>query len=142
MYPRNAATPPKIALGAVVQISDGAVQTSGVSVVVAPEGGTESAGGGTVTYGGSSGIVHYAPTQAETNYTAFVVAAYKAGCIPVAVTVVTTACAVAGQVEVGELTQAALAQMATDDTGETDVATGSVAYLSRNPSLAHPIFGP
>lgn len=98
MYPRNAATPPKLAIGPVVQISDGAVQTGGVSVVVCPEGGTESAGGGTVTYGDSSGIVYYAPTQAETNYTAFAVAAYKAGCIPASVTVVTTACATAGHV--------------------------------------------
>jgi hypothetical protein len=90
MYPRNAATPPRIAIGAVVQISDGAVQSSGVSVVVRAEGGSESAGGGTVSYGGSSGIVYYAPTQAETNYTAFVAVAYKTGCIPVAANVITS----------------------------------------------------
>ena len=39
MYPRNATTPPRIAIGAVVQISDGAVQSTGVSVVVRAEGG-------------------------------------------------------------------------------------------------------
>lgn len=96
MYPRNAASPPRIAVGPVVQISDGAVQTSGVSVVVRPEGGSETAGGGTVSYGGSSGVVYYAPTQAETDYTAFVVTAYKSGCIPTSVTIVTTASSTAG----------------------------------------------
>ncbi len=89
MYPRNSASPPRIALGPVVQISDGAVQSSGVSVAVRPEGGSESAGGGTISYGGSSNVVYYAPTQAETNYTAFVVVAYKTGCIPVSQTIVT-----------------------------------------------------
>lgn len=99
MYPRNAASPPRLAIGAVVQISDGAVQTSGVSVKVRPEGGTASAGGGTVAY--EEGIVLYTPTQAETNYTAFVVIAYKAGCVPVSLAVVTTASATAGKVDVG-----------------------------------------
>jgi hypothetical protein len=75
MYPRNAASPPRIAVGAVVQISDGAVQASGVSVKVKPEGGTASAGGGTISY--EEGIVAYVPTQAETDYTAFQVIAYK-----------------------------------------------------------------
>lgn len=103
MYPRNAATPERIPVGAVVQISDGAVQTSGVSVVVRPQGGSETAGGGTVSYGASSGIVYYQPTQAETNYTSFVVAAYKTGCVPVAVGIVTTANATAGRVSVGDV---------------------------------------
>src|SRR5574343_557209 len=96
MYPRNAASPPRIAIGAVIQISDGAVQSSGVSVAIRAEGGSETAGGGTVSYGGSSNIVYYAPTQAETDYTAFVAVAYKTGCIPVAMTVITSASATAG----------------------------------------------
>lgn len=100
MYPRNAASPPRIAIGAVVQISDGAVQSAGVSVAVRAEGGAETAGGGTVSYGASSSIVYYAPTQAETNYTAFVVVAYKTGCIPVAQTIVTSASSTAGKVDV------------------------------------------
>lgn len=100
MYPRNAASPPRISVGPVVQISDGAVQTSGVSVVVQPEGGSESAGGGTVAYSAASGCVLYTPTQAETNYTAFIVTAYKTGCIPASVTVVTTAVSTAGKVDV------------------------------------------
>ena len=97
MYPRNASSPPRIAVGPVVQISDGAVQTSGCSVVVRAEGGSEKAGGGTVSYGASSGFVYYTPTQAETNYTAFAVVAYKSDCIPAGVTVVTTASSTAGQ---------------------------------------------
>ena len=85
-YPRNAATPPRIAVGAVVQVSDGAVQTSGVSIRVVPQGGSAAAGLGTTTY--EDGVVLYAPTQAETNYEAFCVIAYKTGCIPAATTVV------------------------------------------------------
>lgn len=94
MYPRNAASPERIAIGAVVQISDGAVQTSGVSIKVKPQGTTASAGGGTTSY--EEGIVEYLPTQAETNYTSFEVIAYKTGCIPVATTIVTTASATPG----------------------------------------------
>ena len=95
-YPRNAASPPRIEIGAVVQISDGAVQTSGVSVAVRVEGGAETAGGGTVSYGSLSGIVYYTPTQAETDYTAFVVVGYKTGCIPASKSIVTSASATAG----------------------------------------------
>lgn len=94
MYPRNAASPERVSIGAVVQISDGAVQTSGVSIKVKPQGTTASAGGGTTSY--EEGIVEYLPTQAETNYTSFEVIAYKTGCIPVSVTVVTTASATPG----------------------------------------------
>lgn len=94
MYPRNAASPERIAIGAVVQISDGAVQTAGVSVKVMPQGAVAAAGLGTIAY--EEGVVHYLPTQAETNYTSFMVIAYKAACIPVAQTIVTTASATAG----------------------------------------------
>jgi hypothetical protein len=105
MYPKNAASPPRIAIGAVVQISDGAVQSSGVSVAVCPEGGSETASGGTVSYGGSSNIVYYVPTQAETNYTAVVFTAYKTGCIPVSQTVVTTSSATPGTVSLANTAQ-------------------------------------
>ena len=101
MYPRNAASPPRISVGAVIQISDGAVQTAGVSVVVRPEGGVETAGAGTLSYGATSGVVYYAPTQAETDYTAFVVVAYKTGCIPAEKAVITSARSTAGEVQVG-----------------------------------------
>jgi len=96
MYPRNAASPPRISVGAVIQISDGAVQTAGVSIVVRPEGGAETAGAGTLSYGATSGVVYYTPTQAETDYTAFVVVAYKTGCIPAEKAVVTSASSTAG----------------------------------------------
>ena len=123
MYPRNNATPPRIAVGAVVLIADGAVQTSGVSVVVRPEGGAESAGAGTIAYSAASGVVYYTPTQAETNYTAFCVIAYKAACIPAQVTVVPSASDTPGRAELTSATQTtidqthALVQSLNDNTG-------------------------
>ena len=103
MYPRNAASPERIAVGAVVQISDGAVQTSGVAITVRGQGGAEGASGGTIVYG-ASGIVYYTPTQAETNFTSFVVIASKAGCLPVAQTIITTASITAGTVLLAPVT--------------------------------------
>ncbi len=94
MYPRNAASPERIAIGAVVLIADGTVQTSGVSIKVKPQGASASAGGGTTSY--EEGIVAYLPTQAETDYTSMQIIAYKTGCIPASVTVVTSASAVPG----------------------------------------------
>jgi len=102
MYPRNNATPPRLAIGQVVQISDGAVQSSGVTITVRVEGGSEATGGGTTAYG-ADGTVYYTPTQAETNYTAFVVIANKASCFSASITVVTTATAVSGTVDVGAI---------------------------------------
>lgn len=100
-YPRNNASPERIAVGAVVQISDGAVQSSGVSISVRGQGGASGAGAGTTAY--DNGIVQYTPTQAETDYTSFVVVAYKTGCIPASVTVVTSAASVPGKVDVGAI---------------------------------------
>jgi hypothetical protein len=99
MYPRNAASPQRISIGPVVQISDGAVQTAGVTVRVLPFGGSEADGVGTVAYS-TDGIVVYTPTQAETNYTSFVLIAKKTGCIPASVTVVTSESTVSGRVYV------------------------------------------
>lgn len=95
MYPRNAASPPRIAIGAVVQISDGAVQTSGCTVRVIEQGGAEGDGGGTTAYS-TDGIVLYTPTQAETDQIAFIVIAKKTGCIPVSQTIITSASDVTG----------------------------------------------
>jgi hypothetical protein len=95
MYPRNAASPERISIGPVVQISDGVVQTAGVTVRVLPAGGTEADGVGTVAYS-TDGVVLYTPTQGETNYTSFVLIAKKTGCIPADKTVVTSASATAG----------------------------------------------
>jgi len=100
MYPRNAASPERIDIGAVVQISDGAVQTSGCTVRIIPAGGAEGDGAGTTAYS-TDGVVLYTPTQAETNYTSFILIAKKAGCIPASKTVVTSANATAGKVTVG-----------------------------------------
>ena len=99
MYPRNATSPQRIAIGAVVQISDGAVQTSGVTVRILPFGGSEADGGGTTAYS-TDGVVVYTPTQAETNYTSFILIAKKTGCIPASVTVVTSESSVSGRVYV------------------------------------------
>ena len=99
MYPRNAASPERISIGPVVQISDGAVQSSGVTVRILPFGGTEADGVGTVAYS-TDGVVVYTPTQAETNYTSFVLIAKKTGCLPASVTVVTSESTVSGRVYV------------------------------------------
>jgi hypothetical protein len=95
VYPRNAASPERVDIGPVIQITDGAVQTSGVAVKVIPFGGTESTGGGTVEYS-ADGVVLYTPTQAETNYTSFILVASKTGCFPASKTVVTSASGTAG----------------------------------------------
>jgi hypothetical protein len=100
MYPRNAASPEPIGIGPVVQISDGAVQTAGVTVRIKPVGVAEADGGGTTAYS-TDGIVLYTPTQAETNYTSFVLIAKKTGCIPATVTIVTSESTVSGRVYAG-----------------------------------------
>ncbi len=127
MYPRNAASPERIAVGAVVQISDGAVQTSGVVITVRGQGGAEGTGGGTTVYG-ASGIVYYTPLQAETNFTSFVVIGSKTGCIPVAQTIVTTASATAGQVvpEDGAITAAKFAAASLNGKGDWNI--GKTGY--------------
>jgi hypothetical protein len=71
----------------------------------------EGDGGGTTAYS-TDGIVLYTPTQAETNYTSFVLIAKKTSCIPVALTVVTTASAVSGRVYVDDILTATLNKIA------------------------------
>lgn len=103
MYPKNAASPERIAVGAIYQISDGAIQTAGASVRVMAQGGAAGAGGGTLACDSTSGIWYYTPTQAETNYTSFMVMVYKASCTSACMTVVTTATSVPGTVDVGAI---------------------------------------
>jgi hypothetical protein len=91
------------------------VQASGVSVVVRPEGAAEAAGGGTIAYSAASGVVYYTPTQAETNYTAFCVIAYKTGCIPSQITVVTTASDTPGVAVLDSTATAALVDLIWDE---------------------------
>jgi hypothetical protein len=129
MYPRNAASPPRIAVGAVVQISDGAVQTSGVSIVVRPEGGAESAGGGTIAYSAASGVVYYTPTQAETNHTAFCVIAYKTACLPAQVTVVPSASDTAGVAELDSASVTAVQTGLATSTALTAIGNNVTAIL-------------
>ena len=132
MYPRNAASPERISIGAVVQISDGAVQTSGCTVRIIPSGGAEGDGGGTTAYS-TDGVVLYTPTQAETNYASFIVIAKKAGCFPSDKTIVTTACAVAGQVDVGAISGDSTAAdnlEAACDGGTYNVGGGAVVAAS------------
>ncbi len=95
MYPRNAASPEPIAIGQVVQISDGAIQTSGVTVRIKPVGVAEANGAGTTAYS-TDGVVLYTPTQAETDYTSFALIASKAGCFAASQTVITSASNSAG----------------------------------------------
>ena len=127
MYPRNAASPEPIAIGPVVQISDGAVQSSGVTVRIKPVGVSEADGGGTTAYS-TDGVVLYTPTQAETNYTSFVLIAKKTGCIPASVTVVTTASATAGYagVDWSKITAATTTVALTNTTISTSQVVASV----------------
>ena len=128
MYPRNAASPEPIAIGPVVQISDGAVQSSGVTVRIKPVGVAEADGGGTTAYS-TDGVVLYTPTQAETNYTSFVLIAKKTGCIPASVTVVTSASATAGYagVDWSKVTAATTTVALSGTTISTSQAVASVS---------------
>ena len=94
MYARNSASPERVAIGALVTIADGSVATSGATISVIPQGGSAGAGGGTTSY--ENGIVCYLPLQTETNYTSFIVVAYKTGCIPASTTIITSASATPG----------------------------------------------
>jgi hypothetical protein len=71
-----------------------------VSVTIIPFGGTETAAANSPAYS-SAGCVLYTPSQAETNYTSFVLIASKSGCWPASVTVITGANPTAGLVQVG-----------------------------------------
>jgi hypothetical protein len=142
VYPRNAASPEPIAIGPVVQITDGAVQSSGVTVRIKPVGVSEADGGGTTAYS-TDGVVLYTPTQAETNYTSFVLIAKKTGCIPASVTVVTTASATTGYagVDWSKVTAAtttvalsgttiSVSQVVASVTGAVGSVTGSVGSVT------------
>jgi hypothetical protein len=98
MYPRNNATPPIIDLGEIMLKSDGTQQTSGASARVKIGTGAWGASAGTLACDATSGIWTYAPTQAETDATFFIVAAYKTLCTSVSKTIITTASATAGRV--------------------------------------------
>jgi hypothetical protein len=98
MYPRNNASPERLAIGQVILIADGTVQSSSVVITVRGQGGSEGTGGGTTVYGGDN-TVYYTPTQAETNFTSFTIIASKASCISSSMTVITSAASTPGQVD-------------------------------------------
>jgi hypothetical protein len=129
MYPRNAASPERLAIGQVVLISDGTVQSTGVAVTVRGQGAAESASGGTIAYGADN-TVYYTPTQAETNYTSFVLIASKASCFSVSLNVVTTASATPGKVVLsGETHTSAVIPTVTTLTGHTAQTGDNFARL-------------
>lgn len=138
MYPRNAASPPRIAIGAVVQISDGAVQTTGCTVRVIEQGGAEGDGAGTTAYS-TDGIVLYTPTQAETDQIAFILIAKKTGCIPVSQTIITSASDVTGYagLDWSKITAPTTSQNLSGTTIKTatDVETDTVDIQSRLPAV-------
>ena len=132
MYPINAASPERIAIGAVIDIATGAVQTSGCAVTVRGQGGAEAGSAGTIAYG-ATGIVYYTPTQAETNFSSFTLIASKASCIPVCVTIVTSASAVAGYagLDWGVMTQKTATNALTNTTvGTVTAVTGAVGSVT------------
>lgn len=130
MYPKNAASPERIAIGQVVLIADGTVQTSGVTITVRGQGGAEATGGGTTAYG-AEGTVYYTPTQAETNYTSFVVIASKASCFSASQTIITTASATSGKVVLsGETHTSAVIPTVTTLTGHTAQTGDSYAEVT------------
>ena len=95
-YPKNAASPPTIAVGAIYLLSDGTIQTTGASARVKTGSGAWGAAAGTLTCDITSGVWTYTPTQAETDAESFIVAVYKTASTSAQVTVATSASATAG----------------------------------------------
>jgi hypothetical protein len=100
-YPRNAASPPIYDVGSLVQISDGALQTSGASARVKIGSGAWGAAAGSLDCDATSGIWTYVPSQAETDAESFILAVYKTGCISISRTIVPSANSTAGLAQVG-----------------------------------------
>ena len=97
MYPRNNASPERIAVGQVVLVVDGTIQSTGVAITVRGQGGAEAVSAGTIAYGADN-TVYYTPTQAETDFTSFVLIASKTACFSVSQTIITSAASTPGEV--------------------------------------------
>lgn len=141
MYPRNAASPEPIAIGPVVQISDGAVQTAGVTVRIKPVGVAEGNGAGTTAYS-TDGVVLYTPTQSETNHTSFVLIASKSGCIPASQTVITSESTVSGRVYVQTIATTqinAIADQVWDEAYSQHTTAGTFGKLMDNLKKANTV---
>ena len=129
MYPRNAASPERIAIGQVVLIADGTVQSASVTITVRGQGGAEASGGGTTALGADN-TVYYTPTQAETNFTSFVVIASKASCFSASQTIITSASSTAGNVILAGVTHtSAVIPTVTTLTGHTAQTGDSFARI-------------
>ncbi|MFO0203035.1 MAG: hypothetical protein ACK528_07885, partial [Alphaproteobacteria bacterium] len=127
-YPRNAATPPIVAVGAIYLLADGTIQTTGASVRVKTGTGSWGSGSGTLACDTDSGIWTYAPTQAETDAESFVVGVYKSASTSAQVTVATSASATAGYsgVDWSKITEATTAVALTGTTINTSQVVASV----------------
>jgi hypothetical protein len=97
MYPRNNASPERLAIGQVILIADGTAAT-GVTITTRGQGGAETPGDNSAVYGADN-TVYYTPSQAETNFTSFTIIASKASCISSSMTVITSAASTPGQVD-------------------------------------------
>jgi hypothetical protein len=128
-YPRNAATPPIVAVGAIYLMADGTIQTTGASVRVKTGTGSWGSGAGTLACDSTSGIWTYAPTQGETDAESFVVGVYKSASTSTQVTVATSASATAGYsgVDWSKLTQATTTVNLSSTTISTTQAVASVS---------------
>jgi len=128
-YPRNAATPPIVAVGAIYLLADGTIQTTGASVRVKTGTGSWGSGSGTLACDTDSGIWTYAPTQAETDAESFIVGVYKSASTSAQVTVATSASATAGYsgVDWGKITAATSTVNLSGTTISTSQAVASVS---------------
>jgi len=128
-YPRNAASPPAIAVGVIYLLADGTIQTTGASARVKTGSGAWGAAAGTLACDTTSGVWTYTPTQAETDAESFLVAIYKASSTAAQVTVATSASATAGYsgVDWGKISQAT---STVDLSGTTISTTQAVASVS------------
>jgi len=127
-YPRNAASPPVIAVGAIYLLADGTIQTTGASARVKTGSGAWGAAAGTLACDTTSGVWTYTPTQAETDAESFLVAVYKSASTAAQVTVATSASATAGYsgVDWGKVTAATSTVSLSGTTISTTQAVASV----------------
>ena len=127
-YPRNAASPPIVAVGAIYLLADGTIQTTGASVRVKTGTGSWGSGAGTLACDSTSGIWTYAPTQGETDAESFVIGVYKSSSTSAQVTVATSASATAGYsgVDWGKVTAATTTVSLSGTTISTTQAVASV----------------
>lgn len=89
MYARNSSSPKPITVGTVVKISDGVVQTTGVTVKTSKDGAAYATGGGSLSV--EDGEWSYLPTQAETDCESLRIVIAKTDCYSRSITVVFTA---------------------------------------------------